>query len=381
MTVTGAAGTGDVTLNTATSGYLALSIADGDTFPYVLEDGSSAEGGVGTYHSSVPSFSRTTVRWSTAGGTTKISATSAAIMFSSIMGEDTGGGKFTDLADVAFDETDPSFDGFMAGWNFTDQKWEPFDITGTLDTILGDLAFANLIDGNLAPGPSADGWAITWNDGAGFYELADVSGGGGGGITQTPPVWSSLTAVTNLNSAAHVQNAANIPSLFVTPASGSDSVLYAAMAAVPSGHFSITTRCRSMMLNTDPGWKGCGITLHNSVNSNNWYFFRSPARAGAPYYFVVKFTGDFVTTTTVAGNQPIDSDEFYMHIDYDGTDITFALSFDGVNKNVVYTDSAVAFLGTPTHCGIGWSGAFTTTVGPYHTWFHYNAGALGSNGL
>ena len=96
MTVSGTPGTGDVALGLATAGSQSLSVAglsDGDTFSYVIEDtGNAWEVGVGTYHSSGPSFTRTTVRASSGGGTSKISATSGAIVYSAICGEDVGGG-------------------------------------------------------------------------------------------------------------------------------------------------------------------------------------------------------------------------------------------------------------------------------------------------
>lgn len=84
MTVSGTPGTGSVTLNVAATGYRSFAsagVANGDTVSYLIEDGSSWEFGVGTYTSSTTVMSRDTVTASSAGGTTKISATSSAVVY------------------------------------------------------------------------------------------------------------------------------------------------------------------------------------------------------------------------------------------------------------------------------------------------------------
>lgn len=64
------AGTGDLTLAGAVAGWRAFSsqYADGDTFPYSIYDGSNYEEGLGTYHATPNTFSRTTVYRSSNGG-------------------------------------------------------------------------------------------------------------------------------------------------------------------------------------------------------------------------------------------------------------------------------------------------------------------------
>lgn len=84
MTVSGTPGTGTITLGSAVAGYNSFgsALSTNDTCPYVIEDdGDSWEIGVGTYTSSGTTFARTTVVASSAGGTTKISATSNAIVY------------------------------------------------------------------------------------------------------------------------------------------------------------------------------------------------------------------------------------------------------------------------------------------------------------
>lgn len=80
MSVSGTPGTGTITLGSAVSGFNAFGdvLSNSDTCPYVIEDGVNWEIGVGTYTSSGTTLARTSVTASSAGGTTKISATSNA---------------------------------------------------------------------------------------------------------------------------------------------------------------------------------------------------------------------------------------------------------------------------------------------------------------
>lgn len=82
-TVSGTPGTGTITLGGAVAGFTAFSsaLSNTDTCPYVIEDATSWELGVGTYTSSGNTLARTTVIASSAGGTTKISATSQAVVY------------------------------------------------------------------------------------------------------------------------------------------------------------------------------------------------------------------------------------------------------------------------------------------------------------
>ena len=93
MTVSGTPGTGDVTLGSAATASQSLASAganDGDTFPYVLEDGTAWEIGMATYHSTGPTVSRTKITASSNSGSA-ISATSSAIIYCGVKGEDVTG--------------------------------------------------------------------------------------------------------------------------------------------------------------------------------------------------------------------------------------------------------------------------------------------------
>lgn len=92
MTVSGAPGTGTITLSAAVSGYLTFAqagVADGDWVTYCIIDGSNCEVGRGQYTSSGTTLSRGRVLRSTgAGNTAAISATSSAVVFIAAAAED-----------------------------------------------------------------------------------------------------------------------------------------------------------------------------------------------------------------------------------------------------------------------------------------------------
>ena len=95
MTVSGTPGTGTISLGSAVSGFLAFgdALSNTDTCPYVIEDAGNAwEIGVGTYTVSGNTLARTTVTASSAGGTTKISATSAAQVYLAPLASDLNAG-------------------------------------------------------------------------------------------------------------------------------------------------------------------------------------------------------------------------------------------------------------------------------------------------
>jgi hypothetical protein len=100
VSILNTAGTSDLTLGVAAVGarsFTAAGALDGDQVPYLLEDisgsgqplGTAWEIGVGTFHNS-GTFSRDTVTCSSSG-TTRISATSSAVLNCVIRGEDISG--------------------------------------------------------------------------------------------------------------------------------------------------------------------------------------------------------------------------------------------------------------------------------------------------
>jgi hypothetical protein len=128
MSVFGAPGTGFVTLNSPAAGFQAFDSAgmsDGDTTPYLIEDGSPLgstwEIGVGTWHSN-GTFTRTTVTQSSAGGTTPISASSSAVISAIFRAGDlTGVGSLATLTDTNI--VSPT-NGQLLTFNSANSEWE-----------------------------------------------------------------------------------------------------------------------------------------------------------------------------------------------------------------------------------------------------------------
>lgn len=144
MTVSGTPGTGTITLGSAVSGFntFGSALSDGDTCPYVIEDTSNAwEIGVGTYTASGTTLARTTVVASSAGGTTKINATSAAQVY---------------LAPLATDLNAVTFSGILKA-----------NGTGTFSAATAGTDY-------LAPGTTA---TITVGFGVTPYSIGTVSSG------------------------------------------------------------------------------------------------------------------------------------------------------------------------------------------------------------
>jgi hypothetical protein len=79
---TSTTGTGTLTLTGAVAGFQSFAaIGDGNTTYYTIYSGTDWEVGIGTYTSSGTTLSRDTVLESSAGGTTKISVASGAVVF------------------------------------------------------------------------------------------------------------------------------------------------------------------------------------------------------------------------------------------------------------------------------------------------------------
>jgi len=119
MTVSGTPGTGPVTLAaayTAHQTFSAAGVVDGQTIAYTIEDGNLWEIGRGTYSSTGPALTRTTILYSSGGGGA-ISATSAAIVFIPFIAENVH--DTTTVLPVASGGTGTASPSIVAGTNVT----------------------------------------------------------------------------------------------------------------------------------------------------------------------------------------------------------------------------------------------------------------------
>lgn len=94
MTVSGTPGTGVITLASAYykhQTFAAAGVTNGVTVAYAIEDGAAWEVGHGTYSSSGPTLTRTTIFFSS-NANAAINASSSAIVYSTFLAEDIPGG-------------------------------------------------------------------------------------------------------------------------------------------------------------------------------------------------------------------------------------------------------------------------------------------------
>lgn len=186
MSVSGAAGTGTITVNLPAAGgqsFTGAGMSDGDTTPYVLEDGSpvgaSWEIGVGTWHSN-GTFSRDTVTQSSAGGTTKISATANAILSATFRSQDLTSGALSTLSDV---NVSGVTDGQFLKYSVSAGKWVPVSAAGggAAPTVVQYGTIQTSAAGNhsitLGAAPTAHNHLIAFGQGGGSTLFGSYSSG------------------------------------------------------------------------------------------------------------------------------------------------------------------------------------------------------------
>jgi hypothetical protein len=335
------------------------------------------------------------------------------------------------LTDVTVTEGS-GINGYVLYWNNGASKWQAeaiatvatsgayADLTG-LPTLHSTLV--GLTDVNITTGSGVNGYSVTWNNGTGKFVLTNVSGGssalsglsdvvitspantevltydsatskwknaaatGGGGSgagpggTMTPPLVSSLVAVTNLDSATLTDRTSGvfIPGMHIQPGAGSvDARLSCALQAAPAGNMSVVARIVDTQYDHAGGWHGAGLVMHNS--SGTLSAFHTRITGNNPVAYLMKWSGGFGSGTfSLGGGETVG--DLFQHMDFDGTNIKLGLSRNGLDIVWFYTEALSAFLGAITHVGVGWAGASTSTNGPEYDVQHFHAGALGTNGL
>ena len=127
MSVSGAPGTGIITVGTQATGFQTFTNAgmnEGDQTPYLLEDGSPLgsawEIGLGTWHTN-GTFARTSITQSSAGGTTPITASSNAVLTAIFRASDLAGAQaLSALTDTSI--VSPA-DGQLLVYSASAGKW------------------------------------------------------------------------------------------------------------------------------------------------------------------------------------------------------------------------------------------------------------------
>jgi hypothetical protein len=320
MSITGTPGTGDVSLNVATAGFQTFTnsgLLTGDTFPYVIEDGSNWELGVGTYNSSGPSFARTTVRASSGGGTSKITAGPSAIVYSAIMGEDVAAPTTPALSGLSDVVITSLADGQVPTWSAADSKWENKTPTGgggggTAPTIVQYGAFtqsdapcvmgATPTVGNLllaivshySQGAVTAGWTVIDNYTTGvsndylttLYKVATSAD-----TSSLSPIYATAQSTTIFEISGASDFGSHTGQHDITSTTPSLSLLAPAHTLIV-GHFSTTSGAGVAPTSISGATQGTSATVASGVSG-------SP-RTATPFYYTTTAVGGVTITATYA---------------------------------------------------------------------------------
>lgn len=274
MSVSGAPGTGPISLATALNGYQSIygpnGLSNGDTFRYLAVDPSGAwEIGIGTYSSTGNTVTRSPTK-SSAPGNAAVTLSSNAAIACTFAAEDISTGSLAGLQDVNVTEG-AMIDTYSLVWDnatgkwiaapgaststlaglsdvaltspsnhqallyvTADTKWENVSLasvalSGAYSALTGaptiptntSFNLAGLGDVSITTGSGVDGYSVTWNNAAGKFELANISGGGGGGgVTVENSGTSVGTGITTLNFAGMATVTASGSTATITGNSG-----------------------------------------------------------------------------------------------------------------------------------------------------------------
>ena len=224
MSVTGAPGTGTITLGASTTGYQSFTqagIADSDSFSYCVVDGTSWEYGVATYASAGSNLTRVVGKTS-AQNTNPLNLSSKAVITACLRAEDVAlSATLAGLSDVNVTEG-AAIDGYRLTWDNTSGRWIAQLVSGsalainntgilvdasavslnfinatsittaahavTITLPVGATTLATLTDVNVTEGVGIDGYVLKWNNATSKW----IASAGGGGAT-------TLATLTDVN--------------------------------------------------------------------------------------------------------------------------------------------------------------------------------------
>ena len=258
MSVTGAPGTGNITLGVNTTGYQTFAqagLTDGDTFSYIAVDGTAWEYGVGTYTLATGVVARTPTKTS-AQSATPLSLSSKTVISATLRGEDiqSAGTTLAGLSDVSVTEG-AAIDGYTLNWSNSTGRWVAVaPVTGgggsTTLAALTDVQETSpasgqylkyngtkWINASLPTIPTTietltdvtvtsptSGQVLEWNGSA--WVNSTVSGGGGGALiinNNSTLVDSAATTLNFVNATSITTSAHNVTVTLPTGGSGTSS--------------------------------------------------------------------------------------------------------------------------------------------------------------
>jgi hypothetical protein len=292
------------------------------------------------------------------------------------------GGSSTLASDTDVTITTPSNEDLLA-YDTGSTKWKNANLSAILDGVLGSTQGSVLYRGSTgwaALGPGTAGQSLT-TQGAGANPSWAAPSGGGGVSILSPPLISALGAVShNPNSDTFTQRTSGaIPCLVMKPSGGDgNSEIFCELMANPqgSGQFSLVTKISLDPGDSSGGYHGGGLVIYNSATGASYAYWTS-CNGGASYstFFATVASLGAGPSASASGNYQGDC---FHHIDYDGTDIKFGLSKNGVDVYWSYSVAISAFIGAVTHVGIGWGNYNSSSV---LQWQHFFCGARGSSGI
>ena len=208
---------------------------------------------------------------------------------------------------------------------------------------------------------------------------AGISGGAGAGFT--PPDPSTFTDVVNNpnGDTLTLRSTGAVPSTALFPStSDGGGQCYCILQTNPMGSsaFSMVTKVTHADYGNNGGWNGAGIAVYNSANHNTSYVWLCPNGQ----FYEADFGGSFTSASVYLGGG-IGTRDYFIHIDYDGTNVKFGISRNGIDVNWPRTVTLASFLGAITHVGLAWSGNGGGPTGACYTWEHFYIGTEGTSGI
>jgi hypothetical protein len=350
VTVASAPGTGVVALSspiTAFQSFAQAGASNGDTFPYLIVDGSSWEFGIGTYNSTGPTISRTTRTQSSTGSA--ISFTSNAVVTCTLRGEDVKP-TLASLNDVTI--SSPTT-GQVLTWSGT--AWANATPSGG-----GSSTLASDTDVSLSS-PSS-GQALTYNGTAWVNVNGSLGRFRGEYVPFAPPQasWFDLSGAHDTLTATNYAD----QGLYISTPAGSTSSSWEFVRRSTSAWgttWSATVRIRLGNL-ANRAYVNCGIGVQDSAGKLcmlSWGAsgsgFSNPAGLTLDTYSNNNTYNSALLSNVHVTNTPPE----LMRVAYDGTNLKFGVSWDGLTWETVSV-AATSYLSDHAYIAIGGQNYMTT---------------------